>query len=122
MSLPQLGARAVLVTNAPDIRLGAALAQLGLAGAFDDVFAAAGKPEGLADLARPWCADGPVLSVGDIWRNDLAPVHALGATTALVGSPRPGEEPTMHAPTLAELLPRLAAWTADAAAQRTLNA
>lgn len=105
-------ARIVLVTNAPDTSLDAALDALGLRGRFDETHPSAGKPDGLFDLAEQWLAAGRLLSVGDIWVNDLEPVHRLGGDTALVGT-RPGDaHPTFHANTLPGLYPDLRRWAA----------
>ncbi len=52
-----------------------------------------------------------MLAVGDIWRNDLAPAHARGHATALVGGyPDPDAAPDFRADTLPELLPALTEW------------
>ncbi|MFZ4843463.1 HAD family hydrolase [Mycetocola saprophilus] len=54
---------------------------------------------------------GPVLSIGDIWENDLAPIHQRGHHTALVGTRRPAEAtPDLAAERLERLYPELLAW------------
>jgi FMN phosphatase YigB (HAD superfamily) len=55
---------------------------------------------------------GPVLSVGDIYENDLAPAAALGADTALVGPTWMSfaARTTMAAATLPELYPLIEVW------------
>ncbi|GGA71384.1 hypothetical protein GCM10011490_22590 [Pseudoclavibacter endophyticus] len=103
-----------LVTNAPIVRLLGTLESLGVAERFDEVIYAAGKPSGLVPFAGQRLAVGRVLSVGDIWENDLAPVAALGGDTALIGRPAPGIHPTFHAPTLAELAASIRAWASCA--------
>lgn len=108
-------AERVLVTNAPDIRLEEALAALGLGGLFDRVVTSAGKPAGLDAVLDALPADARVLSIGDIWFNDLAPVHRRGQATALVGDfADPNAAPTFRAATLTALLPQLREWLADA--------
>lgn len=109
--LAGVDAERILVTNAPDIRILEALADLGLDGLFDRVVANAGKPDGLTRLLDELGSDADVLAVGDIWRNDLAPAHERGHTTALVGGyPDPDATPDFHAPALPALLPALTDW------------
>lgn len=108
-------ATVVLATNAPDIRLRVALEGLGLADGFDEVVASAAKPGMLPTLLDRIEAEHigatRVLSIGDVWANDLAPVHARGHSTALVGEVPPGAEPTFHARDLPSLYPSIASWT-----------
>jgi FMN phosphatase YigB (HAD superfamily) len=109
-------ATVVLATNAPDIRLTPTLAALGLSGLLDVVLTEVGKPAGMTDaLDRLGVAgpDGPVrvLSVGDVWANDLAPVAARGHATALISRrPPPEARPTWTVPELPELYPALRNW------------
>jgi len=108
------GARTVLATNAPGTRLDVVLTDLGLDGLFDVVETGVGKPVGMTALldrlgVRP-AGGAEVLSVGDVWANDLAPVHARGHATALVGPPPAGATPTYHAPDLPGLYPSLRSW------------
>jgi FMN phosphatase YigB (HAD superfamily) len=109
----------VLATNAPSIRIDEALASLGLTGAFDSVHTSVGKPAGFGPLLDELLAALPagtdaaagLLSIGDVWANDLAPAHERGATTALVGGAGPaGATPTFRATHLYELYPALQAW------------
>jgi FMN phosphatase YigB (HAD superfamily) len=104
----------ILATNAPDIRLRDALGSLGLLDSFDEVVASAGKPGALPALLDRLESRHPgttrVLSVGDVWANDLEPVHARGHATALVGAVPPGADPTFHAPELPSLYPAIASW------------
>lgn len=80
-------ARRVLVTNAPALGLDAVMQRLGLAGCFDDVIGDADKPTGWSTLL-PRLAQGlpgtHVMSVGDIWANDIAGPLAAGCITALI--------------------------------------
>lgn len=110
----RLPAECILVTNAPAVRIAETLATLGLDDAFSRIVTDARKPDGLARLLdEPAVSGRRVLAVGDIWRNDLAPAHARGLDTALVGEfVDPAATPTFRAPTLAELLPRLETWAA----------
>ncbi|MHC5795826.1 HAD family hydrolase [Lacisediminihabitans sp. FW035] len=111
-------ARLVLATNAPETRIAEALDSLGLAGVFDEVHTAVGKPAGLDALLDGLLAGSTIedpasalLSIGDVWINDLEPAYRRGATTALVG-PRvdAAATPTLRAVALEELYPRLSAW------------
>ncbi|GAA1588882.1 HAD family hydrolase [Leucobacter aridicollis] len=109
--LERAPAERILLTNAPEIRIEAALDALGLRGAFDAVITSAGKPAGISDLLDRLGPERRVLSVGDVWQNDLAPVHARGHATALVGShAQPDARPDYAGPTVTELLPALRAW------------
>lgn len=114
--LPE-GTRVVLATNAPRDGLLEILAVWGLDDAFDEVRDSVGKPAGLAPIIREALARGPVLSIGDIVENDLAPAAALGADTALVGATAATSPAsvTMRATTLAELAPEILAWARAAA-------
>lgn len=108
----------VLVTNSPAVRIPEALAALGIAGAFDEVVTGAGKPAGMGavlDRLDPGSAAGPpaarLLSVGDLWVNDLEPAHARGFRTALVGPAASADDrPTYRAATVAGLYADIRAW------------
>ncbi|GEB46432.1 hypothetical protein MTE01_23770 [Microbacterium testaceum] len=113
--LADVDAERLLVTNAPATRLDEALAAMGLDGLFDRIVTDASKPAGLETLLDDLDDGICVLAVGDVWRNDLAPAHARGLDTALVGGyADAAAAPTFRADTLDELLPALAAWV-DAA-------
>ncbi|WP_323743570.1 HAD family hydrolase [Agreia pratensis] len=110
-------ANLVVATNAPDIRIDAALEMLGLAGLFDATYTSVGKPNGMTAVLDEWLPRGQVLSIGDVWVNDLAPAHARGALTALVGSTSdetpdetPDVTPTFAAHHLHELYPAITEW------------
>ncbi|WP_447913391.1 HAD family hydrolase [Microbacterium phyllosphaerae] len=104
-------AERMLVTNAPATRIDAALDALGLAGHFDRIVTGAGKPAGLEALLATLPEDSRVLSIGDIWHNDLAPAHARGHATALIGGfADPDATPTYRAAEFATLIPQLTAW------------
>lgn len=112
--LAQTGAERILLTNAPAVRLEEALGVLGLAGRFDRIVTDAAKPGGLARLLDE-LGERPVLSIGDIWRNDLAPAHARGHATALVGGfVDAAATPTYRAARLEDLLDDVRRWVAAA--------
>jgi len=105
----------VLVTNAPRAGTEHILERLHLAHLVDRVVGDAGKPDGL----RRFTASGAegdlrardhVLSIGDIWRNDLEPV-AHGAATALIERhAQPEARPTFRAATIEALYDEIARW------------
>ncbi|GAA0425424.1 hypothetical protein GCM10009543_20750 [Leifsonia naganoensis] len=110
-------AERVLVTNAPLDGVTETLEALGLAGSIDRVHAEARKPAGWADLL-PRLLDGrdprTLLSVGDIWGNDLAEPLAAGCATALIDRFGHRAGPAhLVAPTFPELYPGIAAWAED---------
>ena len=86
----------VLITNSPADGFAPWLQALGLSESFDAVINDARKPFGMPealDAARAETDRSPgetatsqdlVLSIGDIWRNDLAHVSADGGTTVLI--------------------------------------
>ncbi len=110
-------ARLVLATNAPATRVDAALDVLGIADLIDEHHHSLGKPAGLTALLERLAPNGPVLSVGDIWRNDLAPAAALGFDTAIVGhrATAHADDATMAATELGDLYGPISAWVHDVA-------
>ncbi|MGI6878742.1 HAD family hydrolase [Microbacterium sp. gxy059] len=104
--------RVVLATNAPDLGVERVLGAWGVRDLFDELLFDARKPAGMERIIRRALADGPVLSVGDIVENDLAPAAALGADTALVGATAQTSpaEVTMRAASLADLADPILAW------------
>ena len=115
--LRRLSTRAylVLATNAPSTGLDRALAVLGVTDAFDEVRTSVGKPDGMHALVDEMLARGPVLSVGDVWHNDLEPVWARGAATALLTRAGAGDaRATYRADTLGGLAPSITAWASAA--------
>ncbi|EMQ99847.1 HAD family hydrolase [Paeniglutamicibacter gangotriensis] len=123
----------VLATNAPDIRLDAALDSLGLANSFDRIHASMGKPDGFAPLldrllneSSPASGHGSsapeapaLMGVGDVWRNDLAPIDARGGATVLVGDAAlpgtgSGIGPTFAAVALTDLYDDIRRWLTKA--------
>lgn len=120
--LDELGGtvRRVVVTNSPATGIDVALDRIGLSGGVDEVVTSAGKPDRLPEiLDRLLHGRSPesLMSVGDFWRNDIAPALDLGAMTAFVD--RLGRDPGpahVRARTLGELYPELRAWAASPAA------
>lgn len=108
--LAGVDAERILVTNAPAIRIVDALETLGLRGLFDRIVTDAGKPQGLEAVLDDLPVDARVLSIGDIWHNDLAPAHARGQATALIGGfSDPDATPTFRAAEFSTLVPQLEA-------------
>jgi FMN phosphatase YigB (HAD superfamily) len=115
-------ATAVLVTNASVTGLAAQLAHLGLDGAFDEIVTDARKPKGMAAIlerlrSEHGLATAPdrLLSVGDIWRNDLEPAAEQGSVTALIERfADPDARPTHRAQTFEELYPVIENWARQA--------
>ncbi|KIU02541.1 HAD family hydrolase [Frigoribacterium sp. MEB024] len=108
----------VLVTNSPEHGVVQPLERLGLADRVDEIVTDARKPSGLPAVLDRLRADAGLedrpdrlLSVGDIWANDLEPAAAQGSPTALVERfPAPDARPTHRATTLPELYPAIRAW------------
>jgi len=108
--------RIVLATNAPGAGIRPMLEQWQVGDLFDELHFTVGKPSGLIPVLRAALAEGPVLSVGDIYDFDLAPAAGLGAATALVGATaeRSPAAVTMRGRTLADLYGDIETWAADA--------
>lgn len=113
--------RVVLVTNAPENGAGALLHTLGFGGLFDEVVGDARKPSGMIPildrlLDQNSIVDSPwrLLSVGDIWENDLEPARSLGCRTALIDrwGRAPGQ-PDESAASMPELYPAIAGWARE---------
>ena len=110
------GVVCALVTNAPVTGIDAVLERIGLAGRFDVIVGDAGKPAGmpgvLAELLDRFDLPATaLLSVGDIWVNDLQPAARIGGTTALIDRFGRGEgSPDLRAATLPELAPAVEQW------------
>ncbi|WP_407317594.1 HAD family hydrolase [Isoptericola halotolerans] len=111
----------VLATNAPGVGIERLLTTWGVRERFTDLHYEVGKPVGLTPIVQAALADGPVLAVGDIVENDLAPAAALGAATALVGpaAATPPADVTMHARTLDALADDITAWARTATTAAT---
>ncbi len=107
----------VLLTNAPDIGMTLLLERLGLADLIDEVITSAGKPDGFATLL-PRLLDGAdparLLSVGDLWLNDIARPLAFGCATAYVDRTGRDRRPAhARATSLPDLYPAIRAWAQD---------
>ncbi|WP_345751082.1 HAD family hydrolase [Microbacterium rhizophilus] len=118
------GIAVVLVTNAPGDGLDRILSLLGIAASFDEVIADARKPgglDGVLDLLPHPVTHARVLSVGDIWVNDLAVPRDRGAATALIDPfGRGGGEPDARGSSLDALAPWIRSWAGiDADAGRS---
>lgn len=103
----------VLVTNSPLASTTTLTTRLGLQPVLDAIIGDAAKPGGLEALlaprgvldARRWSR---IVSVGDIWINELAPVHAIGGDTGLIERhPQPEATPTWRADNVQSLLDRI---------------
>jgi len=110
-------AHRVLVSNSPANGLTEQIEKLGLTRSFDEVVTDASKPAGLPAIAarilgEHRLGEDRLLSIGDTWANDCAPVAALGASTALIDRmPVPaGATPTVRAPHIEDLYPWLLEW------------
>lgn len=116
--LAECSAELILVTNAPKIGLDALLETLGVERAFHAIVTSANKPGGIHRVAAPLIeARRPLLSIGDKWHNDLAPIALLGGKTALVDTfDRRFGNPDHRARTFPELLPALREWESDSSA------
>lgn len=116
-SLPST-VRRVLVTNAPADGIAAQLAHLGIADGIDEIVPSARKPVGMTPILERLLAEEglenstqSLLSVGDIWVNDLEPAAALGARTALIDRHGSGTgDPDLRARTFPELFPAIEEW------------
>ena len=106
----------VLVTNAPVDGIEPVLERLGLSGRLEALVGDAGKPDGMPDVLAGLLEEADVaadrlLSVGDVWVNDLAPAHGIGAATAFIDRFGTGEgDPTFRARTLTGLMPDVERW------------
>jgi FMN phosphatase YigB (HAD superfamily) len=110
-------ARRVLVTNAPDTGIAESLEMLELAGVIDEVHTNAGKPGGFDVLLPELLGGAPpasLLSVGDVWVNDIAPPLYAGCATAYIArTPRDGRPAHLRAERLPDLYVDIIAWVDD---------
>ncbi|GAA5229401.1 hypothetical protein GCM10025779_02140 [Arthrobacter cryoconiti] len=77
----------VLLTNAPVIGVHESLTKLGLADVVDAVVPEAGKPENFTPLLTTLLAHRApyeLMSVGDVWLNDIEPALRAGCATAFI--------------------------------------
>lgn len=120
-------ARVVVATNAPSLGVGETLAELGIADVVQSVITDAGKPDGMNGMLDSLLGEQPartLLSIGDIWRNDLEIPHRRGCVTALIDRFRTGDSrPTLLAERFEDLYPLVLEWSRapESFAYRTLD-
>lgn len=113
------GVRTVLVTNAPLPGVQAFADRTGLAEHLDVVVADADKPVGMGPLLDRLLQEGGhpptrLLSVGDVWANDIAPALERGCVAAFVDRFGLAADPAVaSAPTVQGLYPALRRWAQD---------
>ncbi|UUL76737.1 hypothetical protein NG819_02920 [Pseudarthrobacter sp. Fe7] len=104
----------VVVTNAPSSGVNESLRTLGLQAHIDAVRADAGKPAGFSELLPQMLrhrAHYRLLSVGDIWENDLRLPHEAGCATAYIDRHNhPSGPTTLQGPDFPSLYPAIDAW------------
>lgn len=131
--LADLGGRCrrVLATNSPRPGISPTLARLDLTDLFDEVRCDAGKPAGMHRLLNDLIPSTPhgdpaeLLSLGDVWINDLAIPFARGCAVAYIdrhsvpadmSQARPVDAPpVITGPNLAAVAPAVRRWAFDAA-------
>lgn len=109
----------VLLTNAPLLGVAESLATLGLTGLIDLIMPDAGKPAGfLTLLPALLAAKAPyeLLSVGDVWSNDIDLPSSHGCMTAFIDrfNHRTGTA-TVSAPQFEQMYDAISAWAQDPA-------
>lgn len=119
--LAGLDAHRVLLTNSPRDGLDAILDRLGVRGVVDEVVTDALKPTRMIAhldgfLAAAGATDTPerLMSVGDIWRNDLAPALERGCVAAYVDAFDRRQGPAhVRAESLVDLYAAIRTWSHD---------
>jgi FMN phosphatase YigB (HAD superfamily) len=113
------GVERVLVTNAPLDGVAETLHRLGLGEVIDRIEANAGKPAGFDTLLPAVLGGRPatsLLSVGDIWANDIRPPLDYGCATAFIDRFGHASGPAhLRAAAFPELYSGIADWAADPA-------
>lgn len=109
----------VLLTNAPLTGVAESLAALGLTGSIDLIMPDAGKPAGFAGLLPVLLANKApheLLSVGDVWSNDIDLPSRQGCVTAFIDrfNHRTGAA-TLSAPRFELLYDAISGWANDPA-------
>ena len=104
----------VLASNSPGASVHPVLDRLGLTPFFDDVASDAGKPDRLPEVVDSWITvyrPAHVMSIGDHYRNDIAPAVRRGWFTTYISPWRwvPGPCSVVGA-TMEDVLPGLYAW------------
>lgn len=125
--LAELDVHVVVLTNAPADGLDVLLGRLGLAGVVDETIGDARKPDGMGPaidrlLAEHGIADEPgrLLSVGDLWANDLRAPRERGCATAYIDRFDLRQGPAdARAATFEELYGAVRAWASGAAVNST---
>ncbi|MHA6780337.1 HAD family hydrolase [Pseudonocardia saturnea] len=118
--LGELDVHVVVLTNAPLDGLDVLLARLGLADVVDEAIGDARKPDGMGPavdrlLAAHGIVDEPwrLLSVGDLWANDLRAPRERGCATAYIDRFDLRQGPAdARAATFEELYDAVRAWAA----------
>jgi FMN phosphatase YigB (HAD superfamily) len=110
----------IVLTNAPLEGVGESLAALGLGDAIDAIVPEAGKPAGFLHLLPKLLAGRPpqeLMSVGDVWVNDIEPPARHGCATAFIDrfNHRTGEANLREA-RFELLYPGITEWAANPAA------
>ncbi len=104
----------VLLTNAPRTGITESLAVLGLTDVLDGIVAEAAKPAGFHRLLPRLLKNRPaeeILSVGDVWVNDIDLPGHLGCATAFIDRFNHRTGPAnLHAPSFDQLYPGIAEW------------
>lgn len=106
----------VLVTNSDPDGVIQVLEATGLAPLIDCVITDAGKPQslpGIASRALQQAGVGPqqLISIGDRWTIDLAPVAAIGGATAYLDRYGRGDgSPTFRGPDLGSMIGDIGSW------------
>ena len=107
----------VLVTNAPAQGIPESLDALGLAGCIDTIYPNAAKPSGWHDLLPQLLSSRSpehLLSVGDIWTNDLSIPLAAGCAGALIDRFEHNAGPAhLRGQTFPELYKGITQWARD---------
>lgn len=125
--LGELDVHVVVLTNAPADGLDVLLDRLGLTGVVDEAIGDARKPDGMGPvvdrlLAEHGIADQPrrLLSVGDLWANDLRAPRERGCATAYIDRFDLRQGPAdARAATFEELYGAVRAWASGAAVNST---
>lgn len=121
--LAGIDAHRVVLTNSPGGGLDRVLAHLGVGGVVDELLFDALKPSRMIShldgfLRAAGAADTPewLMSVGDIWRNDLAPAVDRGCVAAYVDHFDRRQGPAhVRAGSFVDLYPAVADWSRDPA-------
>lgn len=120
--LAEAGIGRALLTNSPAVGMDETLAHLGVRERFDQIVVGAKKPYRMPVHLRALLGDEPehhLVSIGDNWRNDVAPAVAIGAVGMLItgawgDSALPPEAlAAQRGDQLSDLLPSLRRFAAD---------